>query len=125
MDEAPDMAPYARHVFICSGKFCDPEGRAKGLYEELGHMLGDMGRYDNPRRVKRGQTSCLGVCTAGPILVVYPDGIWYHHVDEALLARIVDEHLKQGTPVKAHIFHQLDLDNEVASAGSEGGDGHE
>jgi (2Fe-2S) ferredoxin len=119
------MAPYARHVFICTGEFCDPEGRAKGLYGQLGHMLGDIGRYDNPRRVKRGQTPCLGVCTAGPILVVYPDGIWYHHVDEALLARIVEEYLKEGTPVKAHIFHQLNLDNEVARDGSGGGNGHE
>ncbi len=125
MDEAPDMAPYARHIFICTGEFCDPKGRAESLYAQLGHMLGDIGRYDNPRRVKRGQTPCLGVCVAGPILVVYPDGIWYHHVDEALLARIVEEHLKQDTPVKAHIFHQLNLDNEVASDESGEGNRHE
>lgn len=120
MDEAPDMAPYARHVFICTGEFCDPERRAEGLYKRLGLLLEDLGRYDNPRRVKRGQTPCLGVCVAGPILVVYPDGIWYHHVDEAVLARIVEEHLKKGTPVGEHVFHRLSPDEEVSDDGAEG-----
>jgi (2Fe-2S) ferredoxin len=66
-----------------------------------------LGRYDNPERVKRGITPCLGVCYGGPLLVVYPDGIWYHHVDEALLQRIIDEHLIGGCPVEEAIFHRL------------------
>jgi cob(I)alamin adenosyltransferase len=43
----------------------------------------------------------------GPILVVYPDGIWYHAVDEALIDRIVEEHLAGGQPVASHVFHTL------------------
>ena len=43
-----------------------------------------------------------------PLLVVYPEGIWYHHVDEALLERIVNEHLRGGCPVEEAIFHCLD-----------------
>jgi (2Fe-2S) ferredoxin len=70
-------------------------------------MLGDLSNYFNPNRVKRGTTPCLGVCTGGPLLVVYPDGIWYHHVDEALLKRIVEEHLQQDKPVTGHIFFAL------------------
>ncbi|MEZ4635065.1 MAG: hypothetical protein R2856_08845 [Caldilineaceae bacterium] len=41
---------------------------------------------------------CLGVCASGPILVVYPDGIWYHGVDEERLNRIYREHLLGGRP---------------------------
>ena len=107
MDGAPEMAPYARHVLVCTGRYCDPEGRGETLYERLPHLLGTLGRYDNPRRVKRGTTPCLGVCTGGPIVVVYPEGIWYHHVDEALLERIVEEHLKGGRPVEEYVFHRL------------------
>ena len=107
MAEVPLMSPYTRHVFLCTGHFCDPEGRASTLYKQLPILLGDLGDYDNPCRVKRGVTPCLGVCVGGPILAVYPDGIWYHHVDEALLQRIVDEHLRRDQPVEEAIFHRL------------------
>ena len=80
-----------------------------------------MGDYANPVRVKRGVTACLGVCYGGPLLVVYPDGIWYHSVDETVLRRIVDEHLGEGRPVQEYIFHQLD-DNRSETTCLQGGD---
>ncbi len=107
MAEPPIMSAYGRHIFICTGRFCDPEGNAVRLYNRLSTLLGDLGDYNNPCRVKRGTTPCLGVCASGPILAVYPDGIWYHHVDEALLKRIVEEHLKHDQPVEEAIFHRL------------------
>jgi (2Fe-2S) ferredoxin len=72
-----------------------------------------LAEYANPERVKRGVSPCLGVCSGGPLLVVYPEGIWYHHVDEALLQRIVDEHLRQGKPVEEFIFHRMSGDPPV------------
>ena len=107
MNDAPAMAPYGRHVLFCTGNFCDPDGEAEDLYQRFTQLLGDLGDYWNPQRVKRGTTTCLGVCTAGPIVVVYPEGIWYHHVDEALLERIVHEHLREGRPVEEFVFHRL------------------
>ncbi len=112
--DVPEMAPYARHVFICSGAFCDPDGKAGQLYARLARKLGELGEYDNPQRVKRGTTPCLGVCHSGPVLVVYPDGIWYCQVDEALLDRIVEEHLCNGRPVEDAVYHRLS-DNVYSS----------
>jgi (2Fe-2S) ferredoxin len=114
MDDAPTMRPYARHIFICTGADCDQDRKAEALYELLGSKLGDLARLRNPCRVKRGVTSCLGVCAGGPLLVVYPDGIWYHHVDEALLDRIIEEHLKNDRPVMSHVFHQLNENHNQA-----------
>jgi len=105
--QKPQMNRYARHIFMCTGRYCDPQGRASRLYARLAHLLGPLGRYEYPYRVKRGTTSCLGVCSGGPIVVVYPEGIWYHHVDEAALERIVREHLEQNSPVEEYIFHKL------------------
>lgn len=113
MNDAPEMAPYARHVFICTGAYCDPLRRAERLYQLLGRWLGDLSEYANPVRVKRGVTPCLGVCYNGPLLVVYPEGIWYHSVDEVRLRRIIDEHLRQGRPVEEFVFHRLDAATPV------------
>ena len=60
-----------------------------------------------PGRVKRVETPCLGVCACGPILVVYPEGIWYAGVTAELLERIVVEHLKGGRAVESAVFHRL------------------
>lgn len=119
--DAPSQAPYARHIFLCVGQYCDPTGQAQQLYRRLAQKLGDLGRYDNPLRVKRGITPCLGVCYNGPLLVVYPDGIWYHHVDEALLDRIIQEHLLENRPVREYIFHQLE--NSCPQQNTLGSDG--
>ncbi len=108
--EKPVQAPYARHIFLCSGPYCDPGGQAQRLYHKLGQKLGELSDYNNPERVKRGISPCLGVCQGGPLLVVYPEGVWYHHVDEAALDRIIDEHLGEGRPVQEYIFHQLAQD---------------
>lgn len=101
------QAPYARHVLFCTGSYCDPQGKSHALYASLARKLGKLGRYDNPQRIKRGVTPCLGVCAGGPLLVVYPDGVWYHNIDEAKLDRIIREHLHGGQPVQEYIFHQL------------------
>ncbi len=103
----PKQNSYSKHIFLCSGRYCDPHRQATKLYSRLPKLLGAMGRYENPERIKRGLSPCLGVCTNGPLLVVYPEGTWYHSVDEPLLERIVDEHLRDGKPVEEAIFHSL------------------
>ena len=112
-DDAPHMTPYARHVLICTGIYCDPDGQAARLQRRLAEKLGELGDYMNPIRVKRGTSPCLGVCMAGPILVVYPEGIWYHRVDEETLDTIIEEHLVNDRPVEELIFHRL-ADNPMS-----------
>lgn len=113
MSKPPEMSPYARHIFICVGDSCDHKARGKKLYKKLKDMLGDLTDYQSALRVKRGKTPCLGVCSGGVIAVVYPEGVWYHDLDEEKLARIVEEHLRNGKPVEEYIFHRL-ADNPYA-----------
>jgi (2Fe-2S) ferredoxin len=103
----PRMELYARHVMVCTGNFCSPDRRGRELYALLAELLQREDLLFGPNRVKRGETPCLGVCSDGPIVVVYPEGIWYHHVNRELLERIVVEHLKNGEPVEEAIFHRL------------------
>jgi (2Fe-2S) ferredoxin len=103
----PEMERYSHHVLICTGNFCSPDRRGRELYSRLAELLQREDLLFGPNRVKRGETPCLGVCSRGPIVVVYPEGIWYANVTSQLLERIVVEHLKNGRPVEEAIFHRL------------------
>lgn len=101
------LEPYRRHVLICTGGFCSPNRAGRELYALLPELLEREGLLFGPHRVKRGETPCLGVCTGGPIVVVYPEGVWYTGVTRQLLERIVVEHLRDGHPVEDAVFFRL------------------
>jgi (2Fe-2S) ferredoxin len=103
----PPMEKYSRHVLVCTGNFCSPDRRGRQIYSLLAKLLEREDLLFGPQRVKRGETPCLGVCSNGPIVVVYPEGTWYSEVTPELLERIVVEHLKHGKPVEEAIFHRL------------------
>lgn len=102
------MEPYAHHVLVCTGGFCSPGRAGRALYAALPSLLEREGLLFGPGRVKRGEVPCLGVCSSGPILVVYPEGVWYAAVTPELLDRIVVEHLLHGRVVEEAVFHRLE-----------------
>ncbi|MGQ4808437.1 hypothetical protein NKDENANG_01820 [Candidatus Entotheonellaceae bacterium PAL068K] len=105
----PAMRPYGRHVFICIHGDCAPADAGQPLQERFAELARAHGlnKLRNPHRVKCSLADCLGVCQGGPIVAVYPEGVWYHHVDRAGLERIFREHIVGGTAVEALTFHRL------------------
>ncbi len=106
--DRPNMRNYGRQLFICSHGDCAPAEEAERLNRLVleRNRQQQLNKLRNPHRIKCTLADCLGVCQGGPILVVYPDGIWYHGVDEEAMERIYREHLIGGRPVEAFIFHR-------------------
>jgi (2Fe-2S) ferredoxin len=99
------MRTHQRHILMCVGPRCTEDGVAsQAVFAQLGALIDARPEL----RVKRGRTHCMLACRdEGPIVVVYPEGVWYHRVDAAAAARIVDEHLVRGREVTELVFHRL------------------
>ncbi len=110
MSEAikPRISAYRRHLLVCTGPRCAAEGQAQALFDSLGAHFKAAGLDQGELRVKRSRAACFAACKGGPILCVQPDGTWYYGVTDAVMARIVTEHLVGGEPVREHVFHQAE-----------------
>lgn len=91
------MSQYERHVFVCEGKHC---ARAGGD-DVRDAMKESVDRAGLKRRVRVNRAGCLGQCGHGPMVVVYPEGVWYAAVDKAGARRIGEEHLLGARAVSA------------------------
>jgi (2Fe-2S) ferredoxin len=98
------MSYYRHHVFICCNQRAPGESCCNnhGASDLLGYMkdkvkaLGLAG--DGQVRVNRA--GCLGRCDDGPLMVIYPQEVWYTFIDEQDIDEIVERHLVAGEVVE-------------------------
>jgi len=45
-------------------------------------------------------TGCFGICDKGPVVVIYPEGVWYGNVSAGDVPEIIESHLEGGIKVE-------------------------
>ena len=94
------MDIYRAHVLVCGGTGCSSSGSAT-LIERFNEKLAETGL---DKEVKVIRTGCFGLCEAGPVVIVYPDGTFYSRVKPENVDEIVTEHLLKGRKVEHLVY---------------------
>ncbi len=91
---------YKAMLMVCTGTGCVA---AKGfdIRDEFVNNLAERGLADDYLVVPTG---CNGFCAKGPIVVVQPEGVFYHSVSKADIDEIISSHLVEGTPVERLLY---------------------
>jgi (2Fe-2S) ferredoxin len=98
------MNKPAKHIFVCTSS--RPTGQQKGMChtkEGVNIMMKFMEEIEDRDlggEVFITNTGCFGICEKGPIVVVYPDNVWYGCVSLDDVEEIMDEHIAGGNVVK-------------------------
>ncbi len=92
------MGPFEKHVFICtSGSVCPVEGNSAGVHARLKDLVRQAGLSVT---IRINHSGCMDQCGHGPMVVVYPENVWYHQVKVEDADVIFREHLVGGRPVE-------------------------
>ena len=93
--EEAGVASARRHLFLCIGPECCPAEEGETLWEKVKERVRQSGLA-----IMRTKAACFRICTGGPWLAVYPDGVWYGEVTPERFERIWGEHICADQPVQ-------------------------
>jgi (2Fe-2S) ferredoxin/predicted O-methyltransferase YrrM len=101
------MEPFRFHLFVCTqqkpeGVTSCPASGSFAVLERLDHEIQARGLNTDVQLTTCG---CMGLCDEGPVMVVYPAGVWYRRIQACDVPEIVSRHLGEGKPVDRLVWN--------------------
>lgn len=95
---------YLHHVFFClnqreDGEACCMDKGAEQAFDYMKKRVKQLG-LNGEAKIRVNRAGCLDRCNEGPLMVVYPEAIWYTFVDNTDIDEIIDSHLMHGKVVE-------------------------
>lgn len=91
------------HVFICTSSRINGQQKgychSKGGVDIVQTFIEEIENRELTEDVMITNTGCMGICSSGPIVVVYPEGVWYKGVSIEDVCEIVESHFENGIKV--------------------------
>jgi (2Fe-2S) ferredoxin len=106
------MGQFEKHVFVCtSGEWCPHyDGDSRAVHALLKRRVAEAGLKE---RIRINHSGCMNQCGHGPMVVVYPEDVWYWGVTVADAEEIFREHLVGGKPVQRLVYHNKPGSNKL------------
>ena len=103
--EIMSMSFYKHHVFFCTnqredGTECCQNFNAQAMRDYAKAQCKSLGMTGKEGKVRINSAGCLNRCELGPVVVVYPEAVWYTYVDQEDIDEIIAEHLQNDRIVK-------------------------
>ena len=102
---------YRSHVLVCGGTGCTSSG-SQQIIQTLKEEL-KKNRLQNEVAVVK--TGCHGLCAEGPVMIVYPEAVFYSKVRPEDVEEIVSEHLLKGRIVERLVYHEAQAPEGIKS----------
>ena len=98
------MSHYKYHVFFCTnqreaGEMCCNQCNASEIRDYAKARIKELS-LNGEAGVRMNSAGCLGRCESGPVIVVYPEAVWYTYVDREDVDEIISEHIQNGRVVQ-------------------------
>jgi len=103
------MGTYRAQVLVCAGAGCI----SCGCKEVQQTLLSELAKHGLEKEIRVLETGCIGSCDLGPVITIYPEGIFYQNVKTTDITEIVTEHLKNDRPVE-RLFYRNNENKAIA-----------
>ena len=93
---------YRKQILVCGGTGCTSSGSKK----VIAALETELAKHGLEKEVLVVMTGCFGLCALGPIMIVYPEGAFYAQATPEGVARVVEEHIKNGNVVTDLLYQE-------------------